>query len=282
MDRAHYRPTSRTSLLAGLVLVWAAGPSGAASRFEAHTPMCVQPRGAEVGTALLLEYYNELPTLREGDNPKVHLQRLQTALEAFKKKVAERYTEGTLQRLLDSANPPTRRATVLVLGLLGTMASNEAVAGRLHDDDPVVRQLAADALWALWFRADSDANNQELQRLMQLRDRDPNKALAGLDALVRKAPNFAEAYNQRAILYFQKKDYEKSAADCERVVQLNPVHFGAYAGMAQCYLALEKPRAALKAFRKALQIKPDMEDVEDAIRALENALGGEGRKDDKK
>jgi len=242
----------------------------------ARDPVCVQPRGAEVGTALLLEYYNELPELREGENPEAHLRRWQKALEKFKKRTADRYTEPTLQRLLDSGNSPTRRAAVLALGLVGTMASNHHVAAQLHDDDRTVRGLAVDTLWAIWFRADSEANNQELQRLMQLRDAD--EALEGLGALLRKAPSFAEAYNQRAIVYFRKKEFQKSIADCEKVVQLNPYHFGAYAGMAQCHLNLNKPRAALKAFRNALQINPNMDGVEDAIRSLENALGEEGRK----
>src|SRR5205823_3574179 len=129
-----------------------------------------------------------------------------------------------------------------------------------------VRQLAVDALWSLWFRADSGANAQELQRLMRLRD--TRKKLSGLNLLVEKAPHFAEAYNQRAILFFHLEELQKSIADCERVVKLNPHHFGAHAGMAQCYMKLGKPRPALKAFRHALRINPGMEGVEETIRAL--------------
>lgn len=224
-----------------------------------------------MSTALLLEYYEELPEYREGESLARHRVRLEKALESFKKKVAVRYTEGTLQRLLTSSDARTRQGAVLVLGLLGTMDSNKPLAQRLHDDDRAVQQFAADALWALWFRAGGAKNNQELQRLMQLRDR--RKALAGLDALIRRARDYAEAYNQRAILYFRLGDFEKSAADCAKVVKLNPQHFGAYAGLGQCYLNLEKPHAALKAFRRALEINPSMGNVEDAIRALERALG---------
>jgi tetratricopeptide (TPR) repeat protein len=119
-----------------------------------------------------------------------------------------------------------------------------------------------------------------LQRLSRLRDRE--KALAGLDALVQKAPNFAEAFNQRAIVTFRLKQFDRSIADCEKALQLNPYHFGAQAGMAQCYLQLRKHKAALKAFRHALRINPTMEGIAETIRALENALGEEGRKDDKK
>jgi tetratricopeptide (TPR) repeat protein len=232
-----------------------------------------------VATALLVEHYNELPQPREGEEPEKWAARLQSSLDAFRKKVSAKYTEGTLQRLLDSSHAQTRRAAVLALGLVGTMESNRALVGRLRDDDAVVRRLADDALWATWFRADSEANNQELQRLRRMRDAE--KALAGLNRLIQKAPDFAEAYNQRAILYFRLEQFQKSLEDCERVLQRNPFHFGAKAGMGQCYMRLNNPKAALKAFRGAFRMNPNLHGVEDTIRALETALGEEGSKDSK-
>jgi tetratricopeptide (TPR) repeat protein len=267
-------------VLAGWMTCVAAAPTWASIHHSDRDPLCVQPRGADVGTALLVEYYEALPARREGIDTEAYAARMQAGLDKFKKRVKARYSEGTLQRLLDNPNSRTRRATVLALGLMGTIASNEALAGRLHDDDPEVREHAADALWAVWFRADSDDNNQELQRLIHLRDAD--KAIDGLDALVRKAPGFAEAYNQRAILYFKQKEYDKCASDCEKALQLNPQHFGAQSGLARCFMRLRKPRAALKAFRRAYALNPNLDGVEDAIRDLENALGEEGRTDDKK
>ncbi|MFL5244459.1 MAG: tetratricopeptide repeat protein [Gemmataceae bacterium] len=234
-----------------------------------------------MAAALLAEYFEQLPERREGMDPDVWAARMQNALEKFKKRVTARYSEGTLQRLLESDNSRNRRAAVLALGLMGTMQSNAALADRLHDEDPKVRELAADAAWAIWFRADSIVNNQELQRIMRLRDLD--KALAALDVLIRKSPGFAEAYNQRAVLYFRLKEYDKSANDCDKALQLNPHHFGAQAGMARCFMRLRKSRAALKAFRRAFEINPNLDGVEEAIRDLESALGEEGsRPDDKK
>ncbi len=63
---------------------------------------------------------------------------------------------------------------------------------------------------------------------------------------------------------------------------MNPHHFGAQAGLGQCYLQMRKHRAALKAFRAALRINPNMDGVAETIRALENALGEERGRDDKK
>ena len=262
--------------LAAVLLAAGAGTAPARPRPDTREPLCAQPRGAFVSSALLVEYYNELPEPGEGDDPRAWGARMGKALAAFKKQVAGRYTEGTLQRLLDCPDETARRAAVLALGLVGSMASNEAVAGRLRDDDPAVRRLAADALWSLWFRGDTEANNRELQRLIGLDD--DNKAVAGLDELIKKAPRFAEAYNQRAIRRFMAGDYRRAIADCEKVLQLNPYHFGAQSGMAQAYLRLRQPRAALKAYRAAYQVNPNLDGVEDTIRALEQALGEEGKK----
>ncbi len=230
-----------------------------------------------MSNSLLVEFYQQIP--ENGPQAKSKATRKE-AIEAFKHHVAERYTEGTLLRLLANGDNQARRAALLALGLLGTMNACPGVAACLHDDDHETAQMAADTLWSLWFRADAPDNNQELQRLVRLRDRE--QALAGLNALLERAPEFAEAYNQRAILYFRQKKFECSAADCQKVLELNPFHFGAQAGLGQCYMQMRKHRAALKAFRAALRLNPRLEGIAETIRALENALGEEGRRDDKK
>jgi tetratricopeptide (TPR) repeat protein len=234
-----------------------------------------------VGKPLLVEYYDELPQPTGARKRGAAAEaRLQAALEEFKSRVQARYNEGTLQRLLDSPGARARRAAVLALGLAGTMKSNALVASMLRDEDRGVRHLAGEALWSLWFRAGSEAQNQELRRLAKVDD--PEQGVAGLSALIKKAPHFAEAYNQRAILYFRLGDYQRSVGDCETVVKLNPCHFGAQAGLGQGYMKLRKPRAALRAFRNALQINPGLDGVQETIQYLEEALGEEGKKDDKK
>jgi tetratricopeptide (TPR) repeat protein len=246
-------------------------PARAIPVYKARDPISVQPRGADVATALLVEFYDQfLPQLQRRKG-----EALQRSLAKFQKMVAQRYSEGTLQRLCDCPNTKARQAAVLALGLMGTMASNETVAGRLHDDDEMVRQMAYNALWSIWFRGDSEANCAELRRLIELDDRD--KSLTGLDALIKKAPKFAEAYNQRAIIYFQKELLDKCIADCEKVLELNPYHFGALSGLAKCYEALDKPRAALKCYRTLYRINPYANGTQEMIRALEQQLGEDSK-----
>jgi tetratricopeptide (TPR) repeat protein len=229
---------------------------------------------------LLVEYFNQMPEQQAADKGKEGKARRGAAVAAFKKRVAGRYTQGTLLRLLESPDTRTRRAAVLALGLLGSMEVSENLADRLRDDDAAVWRTAVEALWSVWFRADSPENNEELRRLARMQD--PGGALAGLDALIARAPDFAEAYNRRALVHFRLKDYTRSLEDCERTLQLNPHHFGTLAGMGKCFLQLRKHRAALRAFRQALRINPHLDAVAATVRTLEEALDEEGRRDDKK
>lgn len=223
---------------------------------------------------LLLEMFDRLPELKPGDDEELWAAGVQDAMREFRAAVRERYTEGTLARLLSSADARTRRAAVLALGLIGTIEVNPAVAAVLRDEDPLVQRFASDALWELWFRGGTAEQNRLLEQAA--RDRDQLKARTELDQLIRQAPNFAEAYNQRAIWFFKRGEFARAVDDCEATLRLNPYHFGAAAGLGQCYLKLGKPRAALRAFRSAIEINPSLEHLRDTIRSLEEALNSGG------
>lgn len=221
--------------------------------------------------SVLVDLFAVLPQRRPVEDDDLWAAGFGPALAAFEAGVRARYTEGTLLRLLDSPDPRARRASALALGLTAAPAVVPAVAGALHDDDKQVRRFAADALWELWFRGGTDAQNARLRRAAS--EPDAAKAKAALDALAREALEFAEVLNQRAIWHFKRGDYARAALDCEATLQLNPHHYGAAAGLGQCQLKLNRPRAALRAFRRALAINPDL-DLYDTVRALE-ALDGE-------
>lgn len=242
-----------------------------------------------MGTPLLVEFFSALPEDAVHEAPDLPVSRSadregaarkpatggkarrRAAVHVFCKQVQERYTEGTLLRLLQMGDVATRRAAAFALGQLGTMTTNEVLASSLHDEDEEVARLASDALWTLWFRGASSSHSDELHRLV--RSHDLEKTLAGLCDLISRAPRFAEAYNQRAIVYFRLEQFDRSATDCEATLKLNPHHFGAQAGLGQCLLRLRKHRAALRAFKVALRINPRLEGVAEAVRTLENTLG---------
>ncbi|VTR96700.1 tetratricopeptide repeat protein [Tuwongella immobilis] len=219
----------------------------------------------------LRELYEQLPQARQSDDAEDWAVRMRGAYADFKEQVLRRYTEGTLQRLLTSDDNLTRRAAVDALGLIGSMACVRDLAERLHDEDPIIVGMTEQALWTIWFRGDSPEEADRLDGILRLEN--PRRVLTGLDELVARSPNFAEAINQRAIVYFGMKDYARSIDDCRRVLQLNPHHFGAQAGMGQCYLKLRHWRDALHAFELALRIHPGMDGVKENIRLLREAIG---------
>jgi tetratricopeptide (TPR) repeat protein len=238
-----------------------------------------------VRAPLILNYYHLLPEQTPEAEPRQWARVFRKALQKFERAVRVRYQEATLDKLLGAAEAEVRQAATLALGLIGSMQVNAAVAARLHDEDPEVRELAADALWSLWFRAGLPEHNRELHRLMQLEVAGAGaeraggeRVLAGFDALIGKAPRFAEAYNQRAIVHFRLGDFARSIADCERVLRLNPYHFGAASGMGQSFLKQKKFRAALRSYRRANRINPNLDGVRETIASLEQMLGEEGKR----
>jgi tetratricopeptide (TPR) repeat protein len=200
-------------------------------------------------------------------------------LDAFRNRVVARYNEGTLGRILSvSDDVSARRAAVLSLGLTGSFAQSNAVLGKaLCDDDIAVRSMAEDALWAIWFRADTAEHNQLLDQVRFNISREQlEQAEVLVTGLITVAPNFAEAYNQRAIVYFHQGRFDESAADCERVLKRNPYHFGAISGMAECQIQLKRPHDALNTMRRALKLQPHHTALRKRIRNLEAEIEQDG------
>ena len=247
-----------------------------------------------MNSPLLVEYFNALPNdaLRGGldwpisqysrenaaqakETRTTGKARRRAAIHIFCKQVRQRYTEGTLLRILHIGNATMRQAAIFALGMIGSPAVNAFLADRLHDEDDEVARLASEALWSLWFRGENSAHSDELYRILRLRD--SVQAVAALDDLIERAPNFPEAFNQRAILYFQLEQFALSARDCTKTLKLNPHHFGAQAGLGQCLLRLCRPRAALRSFLLALRINPRLDGISGTVKALEIALDDETR-----
>lgn len=260
-DRSGIRRWVLACALAGAVGGWGPGPApggvGAAGIPSGPGNGTARMAASPNASSVLVDFYDAL--LKGGD------------VAQFRRDVSARYNEGTLAKLLDSPEPKARRAAVLGLGLFGEFAaSNVAVAGALKDKDPTVRALARDALWAIWFRADTPEHNEALARIRKLVDAGQlAEAIERAGRLIAEAPTFAEAYNQRAIAHFVGGDPAASAADCRLVLKLNPYHFGALGGLGQCLLQLDKRAEAVAVFRRASEIQPFDEGLKDLIAALD-------------
>lgn len=190
-------------------------------------------------------------------------------IDQFRQNVQARYSQQDLQKLVTGAEEDARRAAVLALGLVGTIKCNEALAQGLKDEDAVVRSLTEGALWAIWFRGGTPDQNERLEKARdEISEGNLELAQKLATALIAEAPDYAEAYNQRAIIAYAESRFEQSIEDCERVLELNPYHFGALSGMGQCYMRLGKKFQALSVYRRALKVQPYHEGLKQVVQML--------------
>jgi len=187
--------------------------------------------------------------------------------------VAKHYSIATLERLAAYGQYLSRRGAVLALGYLGSFVSGRAMARALNDSDRVVRILAENGIFDLWCRDGSDSQQQQMRVIVRLNDAHQfDEAHALATQLIDEAPQFAEAWNQRAIASYRLGHYEDAANDCQQTLELNPFHFAAALGMAHCYLELGEGLAALDCFRRALDLNPNLDSIRGQIEYLERAL----------
>ena len=193
--------------------------------------------------------------------------------ETLKQLLLQNYTQENLVDYLTHEVGPTRQAAAYALGIIGNTEAIAPLAKALHHSDPDMRSNAEQALWAVWFRSGDKSVDDMLRKGAEyIKKEQYVEAIDLLTEIIQIAPEFAEGYNQRAIAYFMLEEWEQSIDDCKKVIALNSVHFGAFAGMGQCYLRLGNLREALKAFQRALEIHPGLYGVAHTVLQIQDAL----------
>ncbi|GGF23243.1 hypothetical protein GCM10011611_31690 [Aliidongia dinghuensis] len=181
----------------------------------------------------------------------------------------ERYASVlTLVRCLAGASPLDDRDAVL----------DEAFAQLHRTTSPVEADRLDRLIWQRW----GSAGNRAARRLLgdaskSLAVGDEATALALLDQAILEDPDFPEAWNRRATILFMLGRHDRSIADIERVLVLEPRHYGALAGLGQILLQAEAWGEALLVFEAALAINPHLESVRRLVRRLRRLDGGAAR-----
>jgi tetratricopeptide (TPR) repeat protein len=130
-------------------------------------------------------------------------------------------------------------------------------------------------IWALWMQTPSDTAALLMVRAKAAMDaKQIDVALKLLDAVVKLRPEYVEAWNRRATLYYLQNDYTHSLEDIEQVLSREPRHFGALAGLGMIMQDLGDDKRALDAFRKALAVNPHLEKVPELVKMLTEKVEG--------
>jgi len=100
-------------------------------------------------------------------------------------------------------------------------------------------------------------------------------ALDFLDQVTLLEPDFVEGWNRRATIHFMMDAYPKAMSDIRKVLELEPRHFGALAGMAAIFKAYDRKQAALDAYSRVLAVYPTMRSAQQEVGRLADELAGE-------
>jgi tetratricopeptide (TPR) repeat protein len=130
-------------------------------------------------------------------------------------------------------------------------------------------------IWALWMRTPSDTAALLMVRAKAAMDAQKyDVAIKLLDAVVKLRPDYVEAWNRRATVYYLQNDYQRSLEDIEQVLVREPRHFGALAGLGMIMQDLGDDKRALDAFRKALAVNPYLDKLPEMVKSLTEKVEG--------
>ncbi|HVY04369.1 MAG TPA: tetratricopeptide repeat protein [Burkholderiales bacterium] len=174
---------------------------------------------------------------------------------------------------LESRDAEERMEGCTALAEVGRPSDLQPLQVHLEDEDERVRAVAEAAIWAIWSRSGDPEVDSLFQRGMaMMRDGQLESAIEVFTQVITRKPDFTEAWNKRATLYFLLGDDELSLKDCDEVLKRNPQHFGVLAGYGQIYLRKGDLQRALEYFERALAINPNMPGVEASIESLREIL----------
>lgn len=130
-------------------------------------------------------------------------------------------------------------------------------------------------IWAVWMISPSDTANLLMTRVRTaVEKKDADLALKLLDGIIKIKPDYVEAWNRRATLYYLKKDYGHALADIREVLKREPRHFGALSGLGLILQDIGDDKQALEVYRRALAVYPRLQRIPDLVKELQQKVEG--------
>ena len=145
---------------------------------------------------------------------------------------------------------------------------------KVAPDDTSAKAIE-ERIWALWVVSRSDTTNLLMSRVKTALDaHETDLALKLLDAVIKVKPDYVEAWNKRATLYYLKKDYGHALADLREVLKREPRHFGALSGLGLILQDIGDDKQALEVYRRALAVYPRLQRIPDLVNKLKDKVEG--------
>lgn len=152
--------------------------------------------------------------------------------------------------------------------------SEADLLARLAEPDREDWQQVETQIQRLWSRSGSEAMDLLLRRGNEaLEAEDYIAALEHFTALTDHAPDFAEGWNARATTFYLLDEFALSISDIQRVLVLNPNHFGALTGLATMFEQMGEDDLALRALYAVKELNPNRPGIDESIGRLERGTG---------
>jgi tetratricopeptide (TPR) repeat protein len=145
---------------------------------------------------------------------------------------------------------------------------------KIAPDDESAKYIE-NRIWAVWMASSSDTADLLMGRVKTASEgKDFDLAIKLLDAIIDLKPDYVEAWNRRATIFYLKKDYGRAIADIHEVLAREPRHFGALSGLGIFLQEVGEEKEALEVFRRALAIHPHLERIPDLVKRLSTKIDG--------
>ncbi len=145
----------------------------------------------------------------------------------------------------------------------------------LAGDAPEAKAIAR-SIRELWAESGSPtADLLVLQAGKALKGNDAETALRILDLVIRRWPDYVEAWNRRAGTRYMMGDAKGALKDLDRVLELEPRHFEALFMKGAILEELKQLRKAMTAYEEALSVWPGMKPAKEALHRLRLELDQE-------
>ena len=130
----------------------------------------------------------------------------------------------------------------------------------LRIDNKSIRAKVEKKIFKIWS---THPNNKRLTNMLAegtdlVNNQKLNEAIIKFSNVIELDPNWAEAWNKRATVFYLIGEYQKSQNDIDKVLDLEKRHFGALAGQGLVNIELKNYEKAIKSYQDAMKIYPTM------------------------
>lgn len=219
------------------------------------------------GTAAWAQQSAPPPATNEKKPPKLDLEEL--SKQAAKQAAKSAKPKSALELALKDGIPKNAVKRAAVRDNLYALLST---AGDKKQADKVMA-----ALNRLYLTSGSPTIDLLMKRgIKSINDKKLEGSLKFLDSVIDLAPDYAEGWNRRAYVYYQRNEYRRAAGDLRRVLALDPNHFRALEGLGSILREIGDERGALKVFDTLVGIHPFWKGTDSVYKELKQKVEGRG------